>query len=255
MIKKIFIFKIAIAFLVNLLANDLELEKIFHKYEADGTIVIKSLDEKKVYIFNENRAKIFFSPASTFKIPNSLIALNEGVVDKNSVIVWDKKIREYEPWNTNQTLKSAFKNSCVWCYKEFALKIGFEKYKKYLKILDYGDKNIGVNISDFWLDESLKINTFGQVEFLKKLYKNELPFKKDDIEVLKDIMLDENSLEYKIFAKTGWEGKYGWYVGFIETKNDVWFFATNIDTKSKDDLGKRKAITLEALEIKGILKR
>ena len=255
MIKKIFIFKIAIAFLVNLLANDLELEKIFHKYEADGTIVIKSLNEKKVYIFNENRAKIFFSPASTFKIPNSLIALNEGVVDRNSVIVWDKKIREYESWNTNQTLKSAFKNSCVWCYKEFALKIGLEKYRKYLEMFDYGDKNIGVNISDFWLDESLKINTFGQVEFLKKLYKNELSFKKDDIEVLKDIMLDENSLEYKIFAKTGWEGKYGWYVGFIETKNDVWFFATNIDTKSKDDLGKRKAITLEALEIKGILKK
>ena len=54
-------------------------------------------------------------------------------------------------------------------------------------------------------------------------------------------------------AKTGWEGKYGWYVGYLETKNDVWFFATNIDTKSKDDLPKRKAITLEVLKIKGII--
>lgn len=250
---KIFIIKIILAFLVNLLANDIELKKIFQKYEVDGTIVIESLNEKKVYIFNENRAKRFFSPASTFKIPNSLIALNERVVDKNSVIVWDKKVREYESWNTNQTLKSAFKNSCVWCYKEFALKIGFEKYKKYLEILDYGDKNIGADISDFWLDESLKINAFGEVEFLKKLYKNELPFKKEDIEVLKDIMLDEIGFEYKIFAKTGWEGKYGWYVGYVETKNNVWFFATNIDTKTKDDLAKRKAITLEALKVKDIL--
>ena len=253
MIKKIFIFKIAIAFLVNLLANDLELEKIFHKYEADGTIVIKSLNEKKVYIFNENRAKIFFSPASTFKIPNSLIALNEGVVDRNSVIVWDKKIREYESWNTNQTLKSAFKNSCVWCYKEFALKIGLEKYRKYLEMFDYGDKNIGVNISDFWLDESLKINAFEQINFLKKLHKNNLPFKQNDIDALKNIMIDEKTSNYTIRSKTGWEGRYGWYVGYVETKDDVWFFAMNIDTKSKDDLPKRKTITLETLRLKGII--
>ena len=67
-------------------------------------------------------------------------------------------------------------------------------------------------------------------------------------------MIDEKNEDYIIRAKTGWEGKYGWYVGFVETKNDVWFFATNIDTKSKDDLIKRKEITLEALKIKGIIK-
>lgn len=65
---------------------------------------------------------MFFSPASTFKIPNTLIALNEGVVTKDSVIVWDKKIREYESWNKDQTLLTAFKSSCVWCYQEFASK-------------------------------------------------------------------------------------------------------------------------------------
>ena len=71
---------------------------------------------------------------------------------------------------------------------------------------------------------------------------------------LKEIMIDEKNEDYTIRAKTGWEGKYGWYVGYIETKDDVWFFSTNIDTKSKDDLPKRKEITLEALKIKGIIK-
>mgnify|MGYP000488188120 CR=1 FL=1 len=66
----------------------------------------------------------------------------------------------------------------------------------------------------------------------------------------KEIMIDEKNEDFTIRAKTGWEGKYGWYVGYIETKDDVWFFATNIDTKSKDDLIKRKEITLEALKIK-----
>ena len=104
------------------------------------------------------------------------------------------------------------------------------------------------------MDESLEITTFEQIKFLKRFYTNNLPFKIEDINLLKEIMIDEKNEDYIIRAKTGWEGKYGWYVGYLETKNDVWFFATNIDTKSKDDLPKRKEITLEALKIKEIIK-
>ncbi len=249
-------FKIKLIFMIilsiNLFSNDIELENLFKKYGVEGSLVLESMDTKK-YIFNEERAKTFFSPASTFKIPNTLIALNEGIVNKNSIIVWDKKIREYDFWNKNQTLKSSFKNSCVWCYKEFASKISFEKYKDYLKELNYGNKIIGDDITDFWLDESLKITTFGQIDFLKKFYTNDLPFKIEDINLLKEIMIDEKDKDYIIRAKTGWEGKYGWYVGYVETKTDVWFFALNIDTNSKDDLPKRKNLTLDALKIKGII--
>ena len=246
---------ITILFLTNsfLLAQDLELENIFKNKQVDGTIVIESLNTKKIYIYNDKRAEIPFSPASTFKIPNTLIALNEGVVTKDSVIVWDKKVREYEFWNKDQTLQTAFKTSCVWCYQEFASKIRVEKYKKYLKELNYGNKNIGNDVSRFWLDESLEITTFEQIKFLKRLYANDLPFKIEDMNSLKEIMIDERNENYIIRAKTGWQGKYGWYVGFVETKDDVWFFSTNIDTKSKDDLLKRKEITLEALKIKGII--
>ena len=113
---------ITIIFLTNsfLFAQDLELENIFKNKQVDGTIVIESLNTKKIYIYNDKRAEMLFSPASTFKIPNTLIALNEGVVTKDSVIIWDKKIREYESWNKDQTLLTAFKTSCVWCYQEFA---------------------------------------------------------------------------------------------------------------------------------------
>ena len=87
-----------------LFAKDTELENIFKNKQVEGTIVIESLNTKKIYIYNDKRAEMFFSPASTFKIPNSLIALNEGVVTKDSLIVWDKKVREYESWNKDQTL-------------------------------------------------------------------------------------------------------------------------------------------------------
>ena len=239
---------------ISLNAKDTELKKIFNDFNVDGTIVIESLQKQTKYIYNDKRANTFFSPASTFKIPNTLIALNEELVNKDSIILWDKQIREYESWNKNQTLESAFKTSCVWCYKEFASKIDKNKYKNYLEELNYGNKIIGDNITDFWLDESLKLTAYGQIEFLKRLYKNDLPFKIENIDALKEIMIDEKTNDYIIRAKTGWEGKYGWYVGYIETKDDVYFFATNINTKSKDDLAKRKKITLEALKIKGAIK-
>ena len=250
-------FKFKIFFLIllsiNLFAWDKEVEEVFKKYKVEGTIVIKKKKKKKIHIYNDKRASELFSPASTFKIPHSLIALNEGIVKKDSVIVWDKKIREYESWNKDQILLTAFKSSCVWCYQEFASKIGVEKYKKYLKELNYGNKKIGDDVTRFWLDESLEITTFEQIKFLKRFYTNNLPFKIEDINLLKEIMIDEKNENYTIRAKTGWEWKYGWYVGYVETKDDVWFFSTNIDTKSKDDLPKRKAITLEALKIKGII--
>ena len=250
-------FKFKIFFLIllsiNLFAWDKEVEEVFKKYKVEGTIVIESLNKKKIHIYNDKRASELFSPASTFKIPHSLIALNEGIVKKDSVIVWDKKIREYESWNKDQILLTAFKSSCVWCYQEFASKIGVEKYKKYLKELNYGNKKIGDDVTRFWLDESLEITTFEQIKFLKRFYTNNLPFKIEDINLLKEIMIDEKNENYTIRAKTGWEWKYGWYVGYVETKDDVWFFSTNIYTKSKDDLPKRKAITLEALKIKGII--
>ena len=250
-------FKFKIFFLIllsiNLFAWDKEVEEVFKKYKVEGTIVIESLNKKKINIYNDKRASELFSPASTFKIPHSLIALNEGIVKKDSVIVWDKKIREYESWNKDQILLTAFKSSCVWCYQEFASKIGVEKYKKYLKELNYGNKKIGDDVTRFWLDESLEITTFEQIKFLKRFYTNNLPFKIEDINLLKEIMIDEKNENYTIRAKTGWEWKYGWYVGYVETKDDVWFFSTNIDTKSKDDLPKRKTITLETLRLKGII--
>ncbi|WP_323594073.1 class D beta-lactamase [Aliarcobacter butzleri] len=248
-IKLIFI----LIFSINLFANDVELENLFKKYQVEGTLVLESLNTKKVDIYNEKRANTSFSPASTFKIPNTLIALNEGVVNKDSIIVWDKKVREFDAWNKDQTLQSAFKSSCVWCYKEFASKIGVEKYKKYLKELNYGNKTIGKDVTDFWLDESLRITAFEEIRFLKQLQANNLSFKQEDINLLKELMIDEKSENYVVRAKTGWEGRYGWYVGYVETKNDVWFFALNIDTKTKEDLAKRKTLTLEALKIKGII--
>lgn len=258
MIKKIKLFLlIQIICSSYLFSIDSQLETIFKSKNIEGSIVIESLNTKKIYIYNDKRAETLLSPASTFKIPHTLIALNEGVVTADSVILWDKTDKGMETWNKDQTLQSAFKVSCVWCYKEFASKIGRDKYKNYLKKLDYGNKTIGLDVSDFWLDGSLKITTFEQIKFLKRLYKNDLPFKIEHINTLKNIMIEEKNENFTLRAKTGWstrfESESGWYVGFIETKDDVWFFATNLITQGQKDLPLRKEITMEALKIKGII--
>ncbi|NCB55815.1 MAG: diguanylate cyclase, partial [Epsilonproteobacteria bacterium] len=108
----------------------------FEDYDVKGAMLIESLDGKERYVYNDVRAKMPLLPASTFKIPHTLIALDQNVVNAQSIIVWDKIERSVPAWNQDQTLESAFKTSCVWCYQKFARHIGLEKYDSYLKKLD-----------------------------------------------------------------------------------------------------------------------
>lgn len=234
------------------LAQDNELENIFEKTKINGTIVLSSLNNEE-FIHNNTRAIKRYIPASTFKIPNTLITLEERVIqDEYEIIKWDGKKRFYEPWNKDQTLQSAISISCVWCYQRFAKKIGNEKYLDWLKKIDYGNEKTGLDVSTFWLEGDLQISAVEQIEFLKKLYKNDLPFQEKYIDITKKILTVEKTKEYTIKAKSGWSGKIGWYVGYVETKNNICFFALNADIK-KEELKYRKQIVMEALKVKNII--
>ncbi len=243
---------------ITLLGNDTALQALFENYNVKGTMLIESLDGKERYVYNEARAKTPLLPASTFKIPNTLIALQEGVVDAQSIIVWDGVERSIKAWNQDQTLSSAFKSSCVWCYQEFARGIGLEKYDAYLQKLNYGNAKTGEDVERFWLDGALRISAYEQIAFLKKLYQDELPFAQTHLDTLKAIMVDEQTATYTLRAKTGWAvpkeaEHHGWYVGYVEGSKGVYFFATNLLTPLSEVLPLRKSLTLEALKRKGIL--
>ena len=92
-----------------------------------------------------------------------------------------------------------------------------------------------------------------QLELLEKLYVFDLPYKKKHIQILKDIMLVKQNPSYTIRAKTGWTKNIGWYVGYVETKDDIWFFALNMDIEDKKQLKYRKEIVMEVLKVKGII--
>lgn len=235
------------------LAQDNDLANIFDKSKLNGTVVISSLNNDVKYIYNYQRAVKGYIPASTFKIINTLIALEEKVIkDENEIIKWDGKVHSYSSWNKDQTLQSAISVSCIWCYQKFAKKIGNDKYLTYLKNINYGNHKTGPKVTTFWLDGDIKISAMEQIEFLKKLYKNELPFEQRYIDITKKILTVEQTENYSIKAKTGFSGKIGWYVGYVKTKNGVWFFALNADV-TKDKLKYRKQIVMDTLKTKGII--
>ena len=247
-----------ILWVCSLYAEDASLAKLFDDCGVKGAMVIESLDGKEQFVYNEARAKMPLLPASTFKIPNTLIALDQGVVNENSILVWDKIERSIPSWNQDQTLESAFKRSCVWCYQNFARHIGLESYNAYFKKLHYGNETTGDNVERFWLDGKLRISAYEQIAFLKKLYTNDLPFQQKHLDFLKKIMIDEQGANYTVRAKTGWATPksaehHGWYVGYVEGTKGIYFFATNLIAPSSDELPLRKLITLDALKAKGII--
>ncbi|MFA3792922.1 penicillin-binding transpeptidase domain-containing protein [Aliiglaciecola sp. SL4] len=239
---------------VNSYAEDKKIENIFTSNHITGSILIESLDGKVKYQYNVDDTESFV-PASTFKIPNTLIFLEEGLIkDQFEVIKWDGKEREYASWNKDQTLESAFQYSCVWCYQRYAKQVGDEKYHDYLRRFDYGNFLTGDDITRFWLDGELRLSVKDQINFLRKVYSEELPIQKGHIRTLKRIMLSEENKNYNIWSKTGWSGKDGWYVGYLVSGNETWFFANHIEINKNSDLTFRKKLTMETLKELSIIK-
>jgi beta-lactamase class D len=254
---KYLLFVFSLMFSAGVVADE-ELSALYEKYGVEGALIIALLNASNEYIHNKERTERRYFPASTFKIPNTLIALEEGVIkDDEEIIKWDGEDKGYEPWNHDQTLATAFSVSCVWCYQEFSRKIGNEKYLHYLSVLDYGNEKTGDEVTTFWLEGDLAISAREQIDFLRKLYNEELPFASKNIHLLKKIMLVEETPAYSLWAKTGWatspKQQHGWYVGYIVTDDNVWLFANNIDTRTKDGLEFRKKLVLESLKVKGII--
>jgi len=239
-------------------ADDPDLARLFRDAGVEGTMVITSLDGKETFIYNKARSEKRFTPSSTFKIPNTLIALQEGAVrDEREVIKWDGKDKGFDAWNRDQTLETAFPASCVWFYQELAKRVGDGKYVSWLSKLGYGNAKTGPDVTKFWLDGQLKISAGEQIEFLRRLYEERLPFKKEHMRLLKKLMIVGENPRYTVRAKTGWamrtNPQQGWYVGYVEAGKKVCFFAMNIEIRKKGDEKLRRQLTMEALTAKGII--
>lgn len=239
--------------------KQIDFPALFSKYGVHGTFVLESQKTGERWIYNPARLDSAFLPASTFKIPNSILALHYGAVaDTNEIIKWSGQHYEIPAWNRDHNLNSAIKVSVVWFYQEIARRIGEERMQEGVNQLDYGNKDIAGDIDKFWLNGGIRISANQQIDFLKRFYAEQLPFPKEILKKVKGIMLLESGNGYKFYAKTGWSARVdhqiGWYVGFIETNDDTYFFAINVDVNDREDLKAREGITKDVLKEMGLMR-
>jgi beta-lactamase class D len=227
-----------------------ELKSVFDKYKVDGSILIYNQNDNVYMGYNLARCNIAFCPASTFKIPNTLIALESDIATTESVFKWNGEKRTFPSWEKDMTIKEAFQVSAVPVYQEIARRVGVEKMKYYTQLFNYGNLDINAeNIDKFWLEGKSDITQFQQVYFLQKLYNLQLPISENTMKLTKEIMLHETADNYKISGKTGWavrqDESVTWFVGYIETENNVYFFATNVAPNKDTDLNTFSQVRIE----------
>ncbi len=229
----------------------------FQDCNIKGSITIYDYNAKKWISSDITDSHFGTLPASTFKIINTLIALETGVIaNENSIVKWPGKTDTvkygYRPEIYHDiSIKEAFKLSAGWAYVELSKRIGKERYKRFLVDSHYGNANVSVDDPDFWNFGKLAISPANQIEILIGVYEETLPFSKKSFSILKELMIEEQTNNYTLRAKTGWTrdgGKdTGWWVGYVERKDNIYFFSTRLikeRTTVNPDFGKcRKEIT------------
>ena len=226
----------------------------FRALGVRGSVLVEDLQGNRLLEYGAIRSKTPFLPASTFKIFNSLVALETGVVaDESAVFPWDGKDRGVAQWNRDLSMREAFRVSAVWYYQELARRIGKARMQEFIDRVGYGNRNIGGAIDTFWLEGELRITPEEQIAFLRRLYRGDLPFSARTLAIVKDIMIRERTERYVFRSKTGWAQQTGWLVGYLEQGGSVYFFATVIDIRDPKDLGAREEITRRSIQDLGLL--
>lgn len=204
--------------------------------KSEGCFILYDLKRDRYIRYNSQHCQKRFIPASTFKIFNSLVALEtNAIADENTVIAWNGVSNQSFPaWNQDQTMRTAFTRSVVWFYQDLARRIGKERMTKYIQAASYGNQDIEDKIDTFWLKGKLRISPEEQIKFLVRLYKEDLPFSPAVMQTVKDVMVIERQDNYTLRGKTGWGQdvdsmkNIGWYVGYLERDNNVYFYALNM---------------------------
>ena len=207
-------------------------------YDFDITYIELNPDTEKYKYINSEAIDTRVSPCSTFKVVNTLIALEERIVTpKFNHIKWKGKEYKYDSWNKDQNMKHAFQHSVVWYYQEIARRIKTNKMQAYLNKIDYGNKDISGGIDQFWLGSSLKISPREQVKLLHSIFEFKEFFNHESIEYLQNIMYIEDVNSFQFYGKTGTshDPYIGWFIGYYEHENNRKYFATLITSSDKNN--------------------
>ncbi|HHE6321472.1 TPA: beta-lactam sensor/signal transducer BlaR1 [Staphylococcus aureus] len=198
-----------------------------------GSLVMYSMKKDKYYIYNEKESRKRYSPDSTYKIYLALFGLDRHIIsDKNSRMSWNHNQYPFDSWNKDQDLNTAMQNSVNWYFERISNQIPKNYTATQLKLLNYGNKNLG-SYKSYWMEDSLKISNLEQVIVLKNMMEQNSYFSKNEKKQLSSSLLIRKNENYELYGKTGTgivNGKYnnGWFVGYVITNHDKYYFSTHL---------------------------
>lgn len=237
-------------------ATSQDLSSFFTSYQACFVLWDVAADEYVTH--NPERCAVPLSPCSTYKIPHSIIALETGVVpDQHHVIAWDGTHYPVESWNQDHTMASAVQNSVVWYFQAVAAEIEEDRMQAYLDEFGYGNQDISGGLTLFWLGSSLEISADEQIDFLYRLDTGDLPVSARSMDIVKEVLILEETDSYVYRGKTGScvpEGEHplGWFVGYVSYGDRSYIFATNIQG-AKAEGQKARSTTEDILQSLNLL--
>jgi len=235
------------------------LARVFDGYDA--CFVVHDVRKNETIRWNSGRCATRFTPCSTFKIPNALIALETGVApDGDFRLRWDGSKQHFSVWEKDHTLRSAMSVSCLWYYQRIAAMTGEKRMREHVNKFDYGNRDLSGGITEFWLQSSLKISADEQVAFLRKLTEGGLPVSKRSKDIVADALIVSRSGNEVLHGKTGTAGDpvkkvatLGWFVGWHTKGNETYIFAVNLSGGDNPSGRTAKTLTQRLLKRMGVM--
>jgi beta-lactamase class D len=232
--------------------------RAFKAAGVTGTFVLYDVAADTYTVHNRARAELRYVPASTFKVPNTLIGLTVGsVASVDQVLPYGGKPQRLKVWEQDMSLRQAIKVSNVPVYQELARRTGMQRMREQLAKLDYGNGDTGRVVDTFWLVGPLKISAVEQARFQARLAGDKLPFPAAAMAATREIMLVEQKDAYRLYAKTGWSDAskpgVGWWAGWVRKGERIYAFALNMDIGDDEDGQKRVPLGRASLAALGVI--
>ena len=239
--------------------STVNLSEYFNGY--NGSFTLYDLKNDTWDIYNMDLASLRTAPNSTYKIYDALFGLETGIITpEESTMAWNGADYPFEAWNADQTLDSAMKFSVNWYFQSIDRQLGASAIKDYVQTIGYGNRNTETDLSSYWMESSLKISPIEQVQLLTKLYEGGFDFTPENVDAVKKSILLTSSAGGNFYGKTG-TGRInekdinGWFIGYVETADNTYFFATNIQSTENATGSKSAEISLAILSNMGIWKQ
>ncbi|MCP3102210.1 hypothetical protein LZ198_25400 [Myxococcus sp. K15C18031901] len=238
--------------------------------------LLMNLETREVTRSDEALCATRLPPASTFKVPHALIALETGVVAHvDDVHTWDGTKRGVEAWNQDQTLDTAMRRSALWVFQGTAKKIGRARMEAWLKRFHYGTEDASGDITLFWLGGPLRISPEEQLDFLARFYRDELPVRPEVSAAVKAMLVHGPDTVASVraginqggpwkdgavlSAKTGWythkTGDVTWLVGHVSSPKGRHIFVSAVQSPPGESPAQPPALVaaIDALKGHGLL--